>query len=177
MKSLYKDVVKFIRKQFNTDDYIPLHVPVFIGNEKKYLLDCIETGYVSSVGEYVVKFEKMISEYVKIPYPAKTTHYFDGVEMYLHFVKKDTTNKIQYIDKIIDLYNQNAKCNGEDANNRAYQAYYMYSNGYDMLKSYKVFEQSLLLNPNNPPPITAILEPSFSTRFFELEFVIYKIQF
>ena len=37
-------------------------VPNLSGNEKKYLDDCIDTTFVSSVGEYVNRFEKMVSE-------------------------------------------------------------------------------------------------------------------
>ena len=108
-------------------------------------------------------------QYVKLPLPAKTTHYLDGVEMYLHFAKKDTINKLQHIEKVIDLYNQNAKCNGEDANNRAYQAYYMYSNGYDMIQSYKVFEQSLQINPNSPPPMTLLYMSAIAIKQYRLQ--------
>lgn len=42
---------------------IPLHVPVFAGNEKKYLIDCIDSTFVSSVGRYVDLFERKIEEY------------------------------------------------------------------------------------------------------------------
>lgn len=41
---------------------IPLAVPNLTGNEKKYLDDCIDTTFVSSVGQYVTKFEEMIAE-------------------------------------------------------------------------------------------------------------------
>ena len=34
---MFKEVADFIREQFNTDQFIPLHEPRFIGNEKKYL--------------------------------------------------------------------------------------------------------------------------------------------
>ena len=55
--------VSFIRKIFNEPkDFIPLHVPIFIGNEKKYLNKCIDSTYVSSVGNYVNQFEDIISE-------------------------------------------------------------------------------------------------------------------
>ena len=36
----------------------PLHEPLFVGNELKYVSDCINTGWVSSVGAYVDRFEK-----------------------------------------------------------------------------------------------------------------------
>jgi perosamine synthetase len=40
-----------------------LHEPVFAGNEKKYLADCIDTGFVSSVGEYVTRFEQELARF------------------------------------------------------------------------------------------------------------------
>lgn len=43
-------------------DVVPLHEPVFIGNEKKYLENCVDTTFVSSVGEYVTKFEQMMCD-------------------------------------------------------------------------------------------------------------------
>lgn len=38
-------------------EFIPLHVPEFLGKERDYVLDCIDTGWVSSVGSYVDRFE------------------------------------------------------------------------------------------------------------------------
>jgi len=43
-------------------DFVPLHEPVFQGNEKKYTADCIETTFVSSVGAYVTRFEDMMCD-------------------------------------------------------------------------------------------------------------------
>lgn len=40
---------------------IPLAMPNLTGNEKKYLDDCIDTTFVSSVGEYVTRFEEMVA--------------------------------------------------------------------------------------------------------------------
>ena len=45
--------------------FIPVNTPSLNGNEKKYLIDCIESGYVSSVGKYVTKFEKNIKTMIK----------------------------------------------------------------------------------------------------------------
>lgn len=53
-----KKIVDFIQETFNTKEFIPLHEPRFIGNEKKYLNDCIDSTFVSSVGKYVDQFEK-----------------------------------------------------------------------------------------------------------------------
>src|ERR1035437_6479097 len=60
---MYSDITKFIHKLYETDDFVPLHVPTFLGNEKKYLNECIDTTFVSSVGKYVDRFEEMVAEY------------------------------------------------------------------------------------------------------------------
>ena len=58
-----KNSINFIRDAFKEKDkFIPLHVPSFIGNEKKYLEDCIDSTFVSSVGAYVDLFEEKMSE-------------------------------------------------------------------------------------------------------------------
>ena len=54
--------IKFVRDQYKTTDFIPLHEPRFQGNEKKYVLETIDSTFVSSVGAYVDKFEEMIAE-------------------------------------------------------------------------------------------------------------------
>ncbi len=41
-----------------------LHEPVFAGNEKKYLSECIDSGFVSSVGPFVTAFEESVREFV-----------------------------------------------------------------------------------------------------------------
>lgn len=57
------DIVNFIKGLYETEDFIPLHAPVFFGNEKKYLEECIDSTYVSSVGKFVDRFEEMMSLY------------------------------------------------------------------------------------------------------------------
>ncbi len=59
----FKDIVKFIRQIYGTEDFIPLHAPVFRGNEKKYLNECIDTTFVSSVGKFVDRFEEEVTSY------------------------------------------------------------------------------------------------------------------
>ncbi|HWZ21750.1 MAG TPA: LegC family aminotransferase [Cytophagaceae bacterium] len=60
---MFKEVVDFIREINHGRANIPLHEPKFAGNEKKYLNDCIDSGFVSSVGEYVTKFEIELANY------------------------------------------------------------------------------------------------------------------
>ncbi|TCP22911.1 perosamine synthetase [Tenacibaculum skagerrakense] len=62
---MYQEFINFIRKEFRTNDFIPLHAPVFVGNEKKYLNECIDSTFVSSVGKFVDLFEKKVAEYTK----------------------------------------------------------------------------------------------------------------
>jgi perosamine synthetase len=59
--SNYSEVIGFIKNQFNNKEFIPLHEPRFLGNEKKYAIDTIDSTFVSSVGAYVDKFELMMS--------------------------------------------------------------------------------------------------------------------
>ena len=48
----------------NKDVFIPVYKPSFSGNEKKYLLDCIESGWISSKGKYVQLFEKEFCKFI-----------------------------------------------------------------------------------------------------------------
>ena len=63
--SNYSTIIDFIKNQFPSKDFIPLHEPNFSGNERSYILDTIESTFVSSVGAYVDKFEIMMAELSK----------------------------------------------------------------------------------------------------------------
>jgi aminotransferase in exopolysaccharide biosynthesis len=56
-------LIQFIRDTYQTNDCIPLHAPVFQGNEKAYVAETIDSTFVSSVGRFVDDFEKLIEEY------------------------------------------------------------------------------------------------------------------
>ena len=60
-----KEIINFIRSRFPSKDFIPLHEPNFSGNEKSYVLETIDSTFVSSVGAYVDKFELMMAELTK----------------------------------------------------------------------------------------------------------------
>ena len=56
-------LIEFIRDIYNQPEaFIPLHEPRFFGKEKEYLLDAIDSTFVSSVGKYVDQFEDMMTE-------------------------------------------------------------------------------------------------------------------
>lgn len=60
----YQFIIDKIREIYHIPEgQIYLHEPLFIGNEKKYLEECIDSTYVSSVGKFVDLFEEKISEY------------------------------------------------------------------------------------------------------------------
>jgi perosamine synthetase len=103
--------VDFIKQTFNTNEFIPLHEPRFIGNEKKYLNDCIDSTFVSSVGKYVDTFEKEFAKIVGSKYAIATVNGTAAlhISLILADVKKDdevitqpltfiaTCNAISYI--------------------------------------------------------------------------------
>lgn len=60
---MYQNVISFIKGLYNNQEFVPLAVPKFIGNEKKYLNECIDTTFVSSVGQFVDRFEKDMATY------------------------------------------------------------------------------------------------------------------
>ena len=47
---------------------ISLHEPIFVGNERRYIKNCLDQGWVSSVGKYVDIFEKKIAKYTGAKY-------------------------------------------------------------------------------------------------------------
>ena len=69
-----QNIIDFIQNTFSTKEFIPLHEPRFIGNEKKYLNDCIDSTFVSSVGKYVDTFEKEFALKVGSKYAVATVN-------------------------------------------------------------------------------------------------------
>lgn len=71
---MFDEFIEFTKKTFNNNKFIPLHEPRFIGNEKKYLNECIDSTFVSSVGKYVDEFEKIFASYVGSKYAIATVN-------------------------------------------------------------------------------------------------------
>ena len=59
----YAKTIDFIKELYGNQEFTPLSVPKFIGNEKKYLEECIDTTFVSSVGKFVDRFEEDMAHY------------------------------------------------------------------------------------------------------------------
>ena len=60
---MYEKTISFIKGLYGNQNFTPLAVPVFIGNEKKYLNECIDSTFVSSVGKFVDRFEEDMAHY------------------------------------------------------------------------------------------------------------------
>lgn len=107
----FQNEIDFIKNVYGNTDFIPLHEPLFIGNERKYVLDTIDSTFVSSVGKYVDLFEEMIRNYTGAKYAIAVVNGTAALHMSLLLanVKKDdlvitqalsfvaTCNAISYI--------------------------------------------------------------------------------
>ncbi len=86
---IYKSLSKLLKKKSKG-----LHDPLFKGNEKKYLNQCINTGFVSSVGNFVTKFEKLISKYVKSKYAVATNSGTSALHLILKYYKISNKDEV-----------------------------------------------------------------------------------
>ena len=89
---MFDGFIDFVQNLYSTKDFIPLHAPQFNGNEKKFIIDTIDSTYVSSVGEYVNCFEKSIENYTGAKHAIATMNGTSALHVALKLsgVKKDT---------------------------------------------------------------------------------------
>jgi len=78
-----EQIINIIKSQFPNQDFIPLHEPRFIGNEKNYLNDCIDSTFVSSVGEYVNRFEELMVQQTGVDYAIATVNGTNALQIAL----------------------------------------------------------------------------------------------
>ena len=71
---MFDGFIELVREIYGTKDFIPLHEPRFLGNEKKYLIDTIDSTFVSSVGVYVDEFEKTIANFTNTKHAVATVN-------------------------------------------------------------------------------------------------------
>lgn len=67
---------KFIEqaKEIFDEDIISLHRPIFEGREKEYLLQCIDSNFVSSVGKKIIEFENCIANFTNSKFAIATVN-------------------------------------------------------------------------------------------------------
>lgn len=86
---MYKDVVDFIQELYQTKEFLPLHEPRFIGNEKKYVNETIDSTFVSSVGKYVTELEEMVAKFSGAKYAVATSNGTSALHIGLKLVGVD----------------------------------------------------------------------------------------
>jgi aminotransferase in exopolysaccharide biosynthesis len=74
MSEKFPKIISFVKKKFSNQHFIPLHEPRFRKNEKKYLNEAIDSTFVSSVGEFVNKFEDMMCQITGANYAVATVN-------------------------------------------------------------------------------------------------------
>ena len=77
-----KNIINRIRKVIHKGSK-KLHEPIFFGNEKKYLIECIDSSYVSSIGKFVNKFEKKLGIFTKSPFTVALINATSGIHLIL----------------------------------------------------------------------------------------------
>ena len=80
LEVLVEDFIDFAQKTFGKG-FIPLHRPIFEGNERRYLVDCIDSNFVSSIGERVTELEEKIAEFTGVNYAIATVNGTSALHM------------------------------------------------------------------------------------------------
>ena len=91
---MFEEIISFIRKTYQTKEFIHLHEPRFIGNEKKYLNECIDSTYVSSVGSYVNEFEEIVADLSGVKYAVATSNGTSALHVGLKILGVDESSEV-----------------------------------------------------------------------------------
>ena len=91
---MYKDIVDFIQNLYKTTEFLPLHEPRFIGNEKEYVNETIDSTFVSSVGKFVTQFEEMVAEFSGAKYAVATSNGTSALHIGLELVGIDEKSEV-----------------------------------------------------------------------------------
>lgn len=89
-----KDTILFIQESFKSTDFIPLHAPTFGGNEKNYLMETIDSTFVSSVGAYVDQFEVMMKAITNTKKSVAVVNGTAGIQVALRLVGVITGDEV-----------------------------------------------------------------------------------
>lgn len=89
-----KDTISFIQDSFKSTEFIPLHAPTFGGNEKNYLIDTIDSTFVSSVGAYVDQFEGMMEAITNTKKSVAVVNGTAGIQVALRLVGVSTGDEV-----------------------------------------------------------------------------------
>ena len=76
--------IELVREIYQTDEFIPLHAPVFSDLDKSYVVDAIDSTFVSSVSDYVGKFEQSLSHFTGAKHVISVVNGTSGIHLALH---------------------------------------------------------------------------------------------
>ena len=85
---------QFVQNTFKTDQFVPLHVPVFKGNEKRYLEETIDSTFVSSVGAFVNTFEEQVTEFNQVKKSIAVVNGTAGLQLCLKVVGVENNDEV-----------------------------------------------------------------------------------
>jgi len=91
---MFENVINFIQETYKTKSFIPLHEPRFVGNEKKYLNECIDSTFVSSIGKFVDEFEEKIANYTGAKYAIATSNGTSALHISLLLADVDKNSEV-----------------------------------------------------------------------------------
>lgn len=92
---MFDDVIQHIKRTFNSKDgFIPLHEPRFIGNEKKYLIECLDSTFVSSIGKFVNRFEDDLKGFVGAKHSVATSCGTAALHVALHAIGVEAGDEV-----------------------------------------------------------------------------------
>ncbi|MEZ7495048.1 LegC family aminotransferase [Leeuwenhoekiella aequorea] len=91
---VFQETINFVREVYKTTSFIPLHEPTFKGNERNYVLDAIDSTFVSSVGEYVDRFECMMSSFTKTRKAVAVVNGTSGIQVALKLLGVKTGDEV-----------------------------------------------------------------------------------
>lgn len=84
---MFKQLISDMRRVQNfREGPVSLHAPIFMGNEKKYLIDAVDSTFVSSVGAYVNNMEHMLEEYTGAARAVVCVNGTSALEVALHII-------------------------------------------------------------------------------------------
>ena len=87
-------VINFIKSIYSKNQFIPLHEPRFLGNEKKYLNECIDSTFVSSAGKFVDELEEKIAKYTGAKYVVATGNGTSALHISLILANLDKNSEV-----------------------------------------------------------------------------------
>lgn len=91
---MFEETISFMKSLYPNENPVPLHAPRFIGNEKKYLIDCIDSTYVSYIGPYVDQFENRIKKFTGAKYAVAVVSGTAALHMALLIVGVGSENEV-----------------------------------------------------------------------------------